>query len=151
MAEFSSSIEIDAPPEVVFDHLVTPAGMVTWMGQRAELNPVPRGGFAVDVNGFPFRGEYLEVDPPHRVVVSWGIVGNAELPPDSSQVEFTMTPITSGTVLRLVHSGLPDTRVPGHAAGWRHYLAQLQLTATGSDPGIDTFVPPTAAVPTLVT
>jgi uncharacterized protein YndB with AHSA1/START domain len=41
MAEFSTSIDIDAPPEVVFAHLVTPERMVTWMGQRAELDLPP--------------------------------------------------------------------------------------------------------------
>ena len=70
MAEFSTSIVIEAPPEVVFAHLVTEQGLVAWMGQHAELHPQPGGGFAVDINGVLIRGEYLEVDPPHRVVVS---------------------------------------------------------------------------------
>ena len=58
--------------------------MVTWMGERADLEPVAGGRFAVDINGVPFRGEYLEVDPPHRVVVSWGMADSADLPPGSS-------------------------------------------------------------------
>lgn len=44
MAEFSTSIDIVAPPEVVFAHLVTVEGMLAWIGQHAELQPVPRGG-----------------------------------------------------------------------------------------------------------
>lgn len=46
--------------------------MVSWMGERADLQPTAGGAFAVDVNGVPFRGHYLEVDPPRRVVISWG-------------------------------------------------------------------------------
>ena len=88
MVDFSTSIVIDAPPEVVFAHLVDAERMVTWMGERADLEPLPGGRFAVDINGVPFRGEYLEVDPPHRVVVSWGMAGSADLPPGSSRVEF---------------------------------------------------------------
>jgi uncharacterized protein YndB with AHSA1/START domain len=110
------------------------------MGQHAELQPVPGGAFAVDINGTPFRGEYLEVDPPHRVVVSWGMAGNDAFPPGSSQVEFTLTATNTGTALHLVHSGLPDPFSRGHAAGWRHYLARLQLAGVGIDPGIDSFV-----------
>lgn len=140
MAEFSTSIDIEAPPDAVFTHLCTPAGMVAWMGQHAELEPVPGGVFAVDVNGTLFRGEYLEVDPPHRVVMSWGIAGSQDLPPGSSRVEFTLTPNANGTTLRLRHTGLPDTRAGTHAAGWTNYLGRLQLAAAGADPGADTWV-----------
>jgi uncharacterized protein YndB with AHSA1/START domain len=147
MAEFSTSIDIDAPPDVVFAHLTTAERMVTWMGQRADLNPTPGGQFAVDVNGFPFRGEYLEVDPPHRVVVSWGLAGSDDFPAGSSRVVFTLTPTADGTALRLVHTGLPDTRALTHASGWANYLSRLQLAAQGMDPGADTWTAgPLAAV-----
>jgi uncharacterized protein YndB with AHSA1/START domain len=139
MAEFSTSIAIEAPPEVVFAHLVTEEGMVAWMGQHAELQPEPGGGFAVDINGLLVRGEYLEVDPPRRVVVSWGMAGSEDLPPGSSRVEFTLTATASGTALSLVHTGLPDSRAQGHAQGWTNYLERLLLAARGIDPGADTW------------
>src|SRR5947209_11763554 len=108
MAEYSASIDLEAPPEVVFDHLVTVDGMLAWMGQDSELEPTPGGAFTVDVNGVPVRGSYLEVDPPRRVVVSWGVAGSAEHPPGLSRVAFTLTPTADGgTRLDLVHSGLP--------------------------------------------
>ncbi len=147
MAEFSTSIDIEAPPEVVFAHLTSGERMVAWMGERAELDPVPGGRFAVDINGVPFRGEYLEVDPPHRVVVSWGIAGSADFPPGESRVEFTLTPTPAGTALSLVHIGLPDTAARRHAAGWANYLGRLQLAASGSDPGVDSWTPSPSAGP----
>jgi uncharacterized protein YndB with AHSA1/START domain len=137
MAEFSTSIAIEAPPEVVFAHLVTEGGMVAWMGQHAELHPEPGGGFAVDINGALVRGEYLEVDPPHRVVVSWGMAGSEDLPPGSSRVEFTLTPTANGTALHLLHTALPDPRAQGHALGWTNYLGRLLLVSQGTDPGAD--------------
>ena len=149
MVDFSTSIDIAAPPETVFAYLVSAERMVTWMGQHAELHPLPGGAFAVDINGTPFRGEYLEVDPPHRVVVSWGMAGSDDLPPGSSRVEFVLTATTTGTALRLNHSGLPDPAAHGHAAGWRHYLARLQLAAIGTDPGVDSFVAPSERRTTL--
>lgn len=137
MAEFTTSIEIEAPPDVVFAHLVTPERMVLWMGQHARLRAVPGGEFAVDINGYLIRGEYLEVDPPHRVVVSWGMAGTDDLPPGSSRVEFVLEPSATGTSLNLTHTKLPDTRAKTHATGWANYLHRLQVAAKGLDPGPD--------------
>lgn len=141
MPDFSTSIEIEAPREVVFAHLTQAEHMVSWMGQHAELRAVPGGKFAVDVNGYLIRGEYLEVDPPKRIVVSWGMTGAADLPPGSSRVEFVLTPTAAGTHLTLIHSGLPDSRAKTHSAGWANYLARLQAAAHGSDPGPDEWLP----------
>ena len=126
MAEFVTSIDIEAPPEVVFDHLVTPEGMVAWLGQHAELDATPGGVFAVDIEGTPVRGEYLEVDPPHSVVVSWGVSGNDVLPAGSSRVEFRLSPIAGGTRLDLSHTDLPAAEVDKHRTGWEHFLDVLR-------------------------
>jgi uncharacterized protein YndB with AHSA1/START domain len=125
VAEFVTSIDIEAPPEIVFAHLVTPEGMVAWMGQHAELDATPGGVFALNIEGTPIRGEYLEVDPPHLVVISWGVPGNDVLPAGSSRVEFRLTPIAAGTRLDLAHTGLPESEQAKHAIGWGHYLARL--------------------------
>jgi uncharacterized protein YndB with AHSA1/START domain len=138
LAEYATTIDIQAPPEVVFAHLVTPERMVSWMGEHAELEPLPGGRFEVDISGTLVRGEYLEMDPPHRLLLSWGLAGRADLPPGSSHVEFTLTPNAGGTTLRLVHSGLPETAAKTHSIGWGHYLARLQLSASGTNPGPDT-------------
>jgi uncharacterized protein YndB with AHSA1/START domain len=92
VAEHTSSIEIEAAPAVVFDHLVSEAGMVAWMGQHATLEPRAGGAFAADVAGHPIRGEYLAVERPRRVVISWGVAGGPHLPPGASTVTFTLTP-----------------------------------------------------------
>jgi uncharacterized protein YndB with AHSA1/START domain len=132
VAEFVTSIDIEAPPEIVFAHLVTPEGMVAWMGQHAELDATPGGVFALNIEGTPIRGEYLEVDPPHLVVISWGVPGNDVLPAGSSRVEFRLTPIATGTRLDLAHTGLPQSEQAKHASGWGHYLARLAEAATAS-------------------
>jgi uncharacterized protein YndB with AHSA1/START domain len=133
MAEYRTSIDIEAAPEVVFAFLVTDAGMRSWMGQWASLDAVPGGQFAVDIAGFPARGSFLEVDPPRRVTVSWGFAGNDALPPGSSTVCFDLTPITAGTRVDLVHTDLPDDQVPGHSDGWQHFLPRLLHAAAGQD------------------
>jgi uncharacterized protein YndB with AHSA1/START domain len=137
MAEYSTSIHIEAPPEIVFAYLTRPERMVAWMGERATLEPVRGGRFEVDIRGNPFRGQYLEVEPPHRLVVSWGLAGSDDFPPGSSRVEFVLSPTSGGTNLKLVHSDLPETRATTHGLGWTHYLGRLQQAASGAELGPD--------------
>ena len=137
MAEFRDSIDIAASPETVFEYLTTDAGMTAWMGQYAQLDPRPGGTFAVDIAGYPVRGHYLEVDFPHRVVVSWGFAGSEDLPAGASTVEFRLTAIGAGTRVDLTHSDLPEIDVPGHAHGWAHFLPRLAVVGSGQDPGPD--------------
>ncbi|MCF2527344.1 SRPBCC family protein [Yinghuangia soli] len=126
MADYATSVDIDAPPEVVFAHLVTAEGLVAWMGEHAVVEGRPGGEFTVDIAGSPVRGRYLEVDAPHRVVVSWGIAGSPELPPGTSRVEFLLTAKPGGgTRLDLRQTGLPEVQEPAYARGWTHYLRVL--------------------------
>lgn len=141
MAEYTTSIEIDASPSRVFDYLTTEAGMTAWMGEHAELDPQPGGGFAVDIAGYPIRGRFLHVEPPTRVVVSWGLAGSADLPAGASTVEFRLTTIEHGTRVELIHSGLPETELAGHADGWEHFLPRLRIAAPGGDAGPDLWRP----------
>src|SRR5260370_39770396 len=101
MPDFATSIEIEAPIEIVFDHLVKADRMTSWMGQRATLHAVPGGGFSVDINGYLVRGEYIEFERPHRVGMSWGMAGVADLPPRSSRVWFVLTQTPGGTTVNL--------------------------------------------------
>lgn len=141
MAEYSTAIEIAAPPDVVFEFLVTESGMTAWMGQWASLDPAPGGEFAVDIAGYPARGTYLDVDPPRRVSVSWGFAGHPTLPPGSSTVSFDLTPTDAGTRVELRHSGLPEDDVPGHARGWLHFLPRLVRVVSGETLAPDTWHP----------
>jgi uncharacterized protein YndB with AHSA1/START domain len=134
---FETTVDLNAPVQEVFRHLTDPVAMIRWMGQHATLEPAPGGAFEVDINGVPVRGRYLEVDPPRRVVVSWGVAGSPDLPPGASQVEFTLTPTVAGTRLRLVHRNLPPDQASIHGTGWRHFLGRLSQAATGADPGPD--------------
>jgi uncharacterized protein YndB with AHSA1/START domain len=134
---FTTEIDLAAPIGEVFRHLTDPAAMIRWMGQHAVLEPVPGGAFEVDINGIPVRGRYLEVDPPRRVVVTWGVAGSPGLPPGATEVEFTLTATQAGTHLRLVHRKLPPDQASIHSTGWNHFLPRLTLAAAGTDPGPD--------------
>jgi uncharacterized protein YndB with AHSA1/START domain len=123
---------IEAPPEIVFAYLTDSRRFVCWMGVGAELDPRPGGRYRIDVDGEHIaRGEYQEVDPPHRLVMSWGWEGHPTVPPGSTTVEITLTPERGATLLRLRHLGLPDEgERRQHTEGWNLYTGQLaQLAA----------------------
>lgn len=132
-------IMIEAPPETVFEFLVDPRLMRRWMGSHVVLEPWPGGRFAVDNGDNLARGRFLEVQAPERVVFSWGWEGSDAVPPGSSTVTFTLEPVGGGTLVRLVHSGLPGGEDIRHAQGWDHYLGRLAKTVAGIDPGPDPY------------
>lgn len=106
-----------------------------WMGDRAILDPRPGGRFTLFFGNTSVEGRYLELDPPRRVVITWGRGGSETFPPDASTLEVTLVPEGDGTRLSIVHSGLPEAEKPPHAVGWRYYLARLATVAAGGDPG----------------
>jgi len=136
-----ASVHIDAPPERVYEYFVKPAAIVTWMGDFALLEASPGGQFAVNVKGAPVRGRYIDLDPPHRLVVSWGYAGSDDLPPGVSTVEIRLTAERGGTRVELEHRDLPGSQRPGHVSGWKHYLSRLTFAAAGADPGPDPGMP----------
>jgi uncharacterized protein YndB with AHSA1/START domain len=120
---------IEAPPEVVFAYFTDPALIVEWIGNRAELDPRPGGVFSLDMGEVVARGAYIAVEPPHRVVFSWGISGSDTLPPGGSTVEVALTPDGDDTMVVLTHRGLPSSHLDSHRAGWEHRLVRLHVAA----------------------
>ncbi len=101
--------------------------MVEWMGDVANLDPRPGGDFRLEVEGTKVVGRFLEVDPPHRVVFSWGFDGSDALPPGTSQVEVALSPTLKGTLVELRHRGLRN-EATAHSRGWIHFLGLLRTT-----------------------
>jgi uncharacterized protein YndB with AHSA1/START domain len=109
----------------VFPYFTDPELIVTWIGDRARLDPKPGGVFALDMGKSLARGTYLTVEPPYRVVFTWGIPDDDALPPGGSTVEVVLTPDGEDTMVVLTHSGLPATRLDDHRAGWAEQLGHL--------------------------
>ena len=125
----SASVRIAAPPEVVFPYFTDPALIVTWIGERADLDARPGGTFALDFAETAARGSYLAVEPPHRVVFTWWIPKDATLPPGSSTVEVVLVADGGDTIVNLTHRELPPDLEPSHREGWEHCLAALVAAA----------------------
>jgi uncharacterized protein YndB with AHSA1/START domain len=135
-------VRIAATPETVFDFFTEPDQIVQWTARSARLDPRPGGGFHLDINEEAVvSGKYVAVEPPNRVVFTWGWEGeNSVTPPGSSTVEVLLAADGDGTLLRLIHSDLPsEESATNHGRGWRHYLDRLAVAAAGGDPGKDEF------------
>jgi uncharacterized protein YndB with AHSA1/START domain len=134
-------LQIAASPETIWELLTDEHEATRWMGQLARFDLRPGGQYRVTViPGNTASGEFVEIDPPHRLVLTWGweAPSMSTVPPGSSTVEFELVPNDEGTLLRFRHAGLPsDESGASHGHGWDHYLARLAVAATGGDPGVD--------------
>jgi uncharacterized protein YndB with AHSA1/START domain len=143
---------VAARPEVVFAYFTDPRRMIQWMGAQATLDPRPGGicrivfepsaarlgTAAAEVGAVAMTGQFVTVDPPRYISLTWGWEYEPlAIPPQSTALEVSFTEDGDETVVRLVHREVPPAAVDFHRAGWAHYLARLTITAAGIDPGID--------------
>ena len=124
-------IFIAAAPETVFGFLVDPVLMAEWFGISHTVEAHPEGVFRVEVSrGNVARGVFTEVIPHRRVAFSWGWQSGdrslTALSPGSSLVEIDLEPRNGGTLVRLRHSGLPDSLQRIHGERWSQHLARLE-------------------------
>ncbi len=133
------SVHIDAQPEVVFPYFTDPRRYVLWMGSEASLDPRPGGTYRVRMNdNVEAAGEFIEMDPPRRLVFTWGWTHDEAVPPGRTRVVITLAEENGGTRVVLRHHNLPDSdQRDHHRKGWETYLSRLHLRIHGVDPGPD--------------
>ena len=119
------STTIEASAEEVFPYLIRPDLLLRWMGTWVDIDPTPGGTFAVDMGETQVRGTSVATEPPHRVVFTWGISGNEQMPAGSSVVEIVLRPDHDGTIVELTHRDLPVDRLGDHETGWKNLLGIL--------------------------
>ncbi len=139
---------IAARPSIVFDALVTAEGIASWWGPddlpvlSATAEPRVHGSFRVRFRRFDggeheCTGEFLEIDRPSHVVMSWRWVDGGE--PDEagnvSRLEFRLRAIDTGTELTLIHSALrTEASARSHEGGWAGALQKLLRMYPPSSP-----------------
>ena len=134
---------VKARPSTVYEYFTDPAKWLSWQGVEATIEPWPGGVFRMNVTGDGYAsGQFVTLDPPHRVVFTWGWeAADRGMPPGSSTVEVDLVAADDGaaTLVALRHTGLPLPAVEPHRHGWGHYLGRLGVAAAGADPGPDPF------------
>ncbi len=135
-------VEIAARPETIWQMLIDPNEVVRWMGRRADFEPRPGGRYWLDVvPGHTAAGKFVEIDPPRRLVYTFGWEGSDGVPPGSTTVIFELVPRGKNTLLRFTHRDLPNTAAAeSHSHGWDHYFERLSIAATGGNPGVDPWI-----------
>jgi len=121
------TLSIDASPEAVWEFLVDPDKATRWMGQTCTFEAEPGGLYRCEViPGHTARGEFVELDAPHRLVFTWGWENEERTPPGSSTVEIELVEIE-----RLLdsQSGTPQHRDQPLRAGAVNASAQQRMTA----------------------
>ena len=133
------SVYIAAQPDTVFRYFVDPGRYVQWMGTQATLEPVPGGAYRIFMkDGVEALGQFVKIEPPHRLVFTWGWSHDAEVGPGTTRVVVTLEAENGGTRVILRHHDLPtqEQRV-NHGHGWDLYLGRLGVRVAGGDPGPD--------------
>jgi uncharacterized protein YndB with AHSA1/START domain len=146
---------IAARPSIVFDALTTPDGVAAWWGPDdlpvvlAETDARVGGAYRVrfstlDGQEHEAFGEYLEVDRPRRLVMSWRYASGGE-PEEwghTSRIEFELKPIDTGTELTFTHAQLQNAvSRESHARGWTGSLDKLARRLAAAPPTPDTVRP----------
>ncbi len=128
---------IAARPSIVFDALTTPEGISHWWGPDAgpvlfAIADVRIGGrFKVrfrmlDGTEHESSGEYLEVNPPVRLAMTWRWLGQED-DDGESRVEIDLRPVDGGTELTFTHAQLStEESAKGHTEGWNGALDKLE-------------------------
>jgi len=138
-----ASVEIAASPERVF-HALTSRDIVDWWVRPSVFDTKEWTG-DVRVGGrwratgtaygrpYVLEGEFLEVDPPRRLVHTWHRAG---APGDATTVIYMLEPIDGGTRITLRHEGF-GAREPCTAAciGWETSFEQLAQLMSGRSVG----------------
>jgi uncharacterized protein YndB with AHSA1/START domain len=144
-----AEIFIAAPPERVFQAISDPKQIPRWWGQEglyhvskstADVRPGGKwrsDGVGADGSTFYVEGEYLEVDPPRRLVHTWTgsysagqtTVVTWELAPQSVHGLQPAGPKKSGTgtLVRVKQEGFAGNleQATAHGDGWKRVLGWL--------------------------
>jgi uncharacterized protein YndB with AHSA1/START domain len=142
---------IAARPSIVFEAMTTAEGVAAWFGPDdlpvvgAEMDARVGGAYRVrfrtrDGREHEASGEFLELVPPRRIVMSWSWTLGGELEEGGriSRVEIELRSVGDGTELTFTHADLSSAASrSSHAQGWGGALDKLVRhlgSAAATDP-----------------
>jgi len=122
--QLDRAVVIHATPETVFRFFTDSARFASWWGAGSTIDPRPGGRVYIKHPGTAeSAGEILEIQPPRRLVFTYGYVSGKPIPPGSSRVTIELEPERAGTRLRLRHELADQAARDEHVQGWRFQLS----------------------------
>jgi uncharacterized protein YndB with AHSA1/START domain len=132
-----ATVTIAAPPERIFRALTDPKELPRWWGAddlyrtTSHASDLRKGGAwrsegkGADGTPFAVSGEYLDVDPPHRLVMTWQPDWDGG---NVTTVTYLLEPVEGGTKLTLRHDGFGARAdsCRSHANGWPRVFGWLK-------------------------
>ena len=118
------SILINASRDTVFSYFTDSARWARWWGQGSTIDARPGGAVQICHPGnIKVAGEILEIDPPARLVFSYGYVSGTPMPVGASVVTIRLEEAHDGTRLDLSHVFADDKIRDEMVQGWRFQLS----------------------------
>jgi uncharacterized protein (TIGR03086 family) len=119
-----------------FALITQPDRLRRWLAVSARVDLRAGGEFRWTLTPMAVAaGTVIEVDPGRRIVLGFAFEASAE--PRTDTVTITIEPAEGGTLVRLVHEGLPEDHADGVLEGWTHFFDRLQRAAVTGDAGPD--------------
>ncbi len=118
------TIVIRARRETVFRYFTDSSHWAAWWGPGSTIDPQVGGKVFVRYpNAIEAAGEVLAIDPPSRLVYTFGFASGQPIPVGASRVTIALDVVPEGTRLRLAHE-FPDPGArDGFVQGWRYQLS----------------------------
>ena len=95
----------------------------------------PGDAFHLDLDGTVIAGRYIEVDPPHRLVMEWDHQGTDNSTPTPALIEITLTPVGDSTAVKVQFSGLSTEDAAIYHQLWARHLDRIATAFAGAEPG----------------
>ena len=119
------TVDIGAPVDVVFEYFTDTALWAAWWGPGSEIDPAVGGRMRIrHNNGVEVAGEVVEVDPPTRIVFTYGYATSDQQPKiGGSRVTVALEPRGTSTRLTLTHAFADVAHRGAFVQGWRFQLS----------------------------
>jgi len=117
-------IVIRARRETVFRYFTDSARWATWWGAGSTIEAKVGGKVFVRYpNAVEASGEVLEIEPPRRIVYTFGYASGDPVGVGESRIAITLDEVAEGTRLELVHAFADAAARDPHVQGWRYQLS----------------------------
>jgi len=117
-------IRIAANRETVFSFFTDGDRWASWWGPGSTVDARPGGRLLIRYpNGVEAAGEVVSVDPPERIVFTYGYVSGQPIPPGGSRVTIRLEAGAGETRLHLAHEFAEAGVRDHHVQGWRYQLS----------------------------